>query len=272
MGDTKVVCDLCTVDHMTNFTCHAISIYLTRHMKRFLLVGCCLLLLQPTLAWAADESAVWRVEISDYREPLQSAPDSFWTQLRRWLPGRTVRQRPPVGTSFVVNTSAYASSPYQTDSSPCITAAGTRVRPGVVATNFLPFGTLLWITADGERAQSAEAEPLSTELYIVEDRMNSRYQGRYVDIWFPSTSSALEHGRRRLFAEVIGYGTPGQDVRGVAPHAAASEAEEQVVAVAEPSLARQVGLRVSSLTRSLSRFLQTNVNQYDVNCFVDDPA
>src|SRR5687767_5619576 len=115
---------------MSNFSCHTISIYLTDHMKRLLLIACCLVLVGPGMAWAKEEAAVWRAEISEYTEPLQTEPDTFWVRLRRWLPGRPIRQRPPIGTSFVVNTSAYASSPYQTDSTPCITAAGTRVRPG----------------------------------------------------------------------------------------------------------------------------------------------
>ena len=36
---------------------------------------------------------------------------------------------------------AYSSTPEETDSSPRLTAAGTWVREGIVANNFLPFGT-----------------------------------------------------------------------------------------------------------------------------------
>lgn len=102
--------------------------------------------------------------------------------------------RPKEGTSFRVNSSAYASSPYQTDSTPCITAAGTTVRPGVVATNFLPLGTVVEI--DGKK-------------YIVEDRMNSRYSGYYLDIWFTSTKEALEFGRKKLDITIVRYDEPG---------------------------------------------------------------
>lgn len=107
--------------------------------------------------------------------------------------------RPEIGTVLTVQSSAYAPSPYQTDATPCITAAGTRVRPGVVATNFLPIGTILEV--NGER-------------FIVEDRMNPRFDGYYLDLWFPSTSEAREFGRQTLEITIVEYGEAGQDIRG----------------------------------------------------------
>ena len=85
----------------------------------------------------------------------------------------------PIGTKLSVVSSAYAPSKYQTDATPCITAAGTTVRPGVVATNFLPLGTIIAI---------------ANKKYIVEDRMNARYKGYYLDVWFPSTSEGKTSG------------------------------------------------------------------------------
>src|SRR3989338_10372975 len=82
--------------------------------------------------------------------------------------------RPEPGTTMTVPITGYAPSPYQTDATPCITAAGTRVRPGTLAANFLPLGTLLQI---------------DDEVYIVEDRANSRYY-QTVDIFFASPSVA----------------------------------------------------------------------------------
>src|SRR5258708_6012855 len=100
----------------------------------------------------------------------------------------------PIGTVLHVVSSAYAPSTYQTDGTPCITAAGTTVRPGVVATNFLPLGTIVSI---------------ESKKYIVEDRMNSRYKGYYMDIWFPSTSQALDFGRKKIEITIVDYGKPG---------------------------------------------------------------
>lgn len=156
------------------------------------------------------------------------AEQNWWERLRSWLGARRAfRVQPPAGTVLVVEASAYASSPYQTDDTPCITAAGTTVRSGVVATNFLPLGTVLEING---------------QPYIVEDRMGQRYNGYYMDIWFPATSQALVFGRQKLKIRIVGYGTPGQDLT----------------------------VR-SSWTDTLGRWLRTaagqDVNQYDVKCF-----
>lgn len=202
------------------------------------------IILFPTVV-AADSPAVWRAEVSDYREPLQSEALSLLGEFRRFIVSRAVPKGPPIGTTFLVRSSAYASSPYQTDATPCVTAAGTRVRPGVVATNFLPLGTILEI--NGER-------------YIVEDRMNPRYQGQFVDLWFPSTSAALEHGRQQLTVTIVGYGTPGENVR----------AQPDAGEVVEPGFFERVQLRAQSFSGLVSRFVQTNVNQYDVDCFEDE--
>ncbi|MCE9643322.1 MAG: hypothetical protein K8Q97_03330 [Candidatus Andersenbacteria bacterium] len=122
---------------------------------------------------------------------------SWWQTLLSYVGLKSNNGAPlPVGTTFHVTSSAYAPSKYQTDANPCVTAAGTIVRPGVVATNFLPLGTILAISGDVQK-------------YIVEDRMNARYKGYYMDIWFPSTSKALEFGRKKLDITIVAYGKPG---------------------------------------------------------------
>lgn len=120
---------------------------------------------------------------------------SFWAYLGAKATGRL---RPKEGTVLTVVSSAYAPSKYQTDSTPCITASGTTVRPGVVATNFLPLGTV--VSIGGKE-------------YIVEDRMNARYDGYYMDIWFPSTSEALEFGRKKVQITIVAYKEPGAVIR-----------------------------------------------------------
>jgi len=200
-------------------------------------------LMATAVPQAAHAGAVWRVEV-EIQEPTAAAPVGFFGSLRLWLTGKSAIQRLPIGTKFTINSSAYASSPYQTDSTPCITAAGTRVRPGVVASNFLPIGTILEIK--GQR-------------YIVEDRMNSRYQGRFVDIWFPSTEEALEFGRQKLEATIVEYGTAGQDL------SAAEVANEPEAS--KPSVLERASLRFIAITRAIARAIPANVNQYDINCF-----
>ena len=131
--------------------------------------------------------------------PNMPAPQTSWID-KIWLAigiRKMVQIRPKEGTVLTVISSAYASSPYQTDSTPCITAAGTTVRPGVVATNFLPLGTIVSI---------------ADKKYIVEDRMNSRYSGYYLDIWFTSTREALEFGRKKLDITIVAYGEVGAEL------------------------------------------------------------
>jgi 3D (Asp-Asp-Asp) domain-containing protein len=84
---------------------------------------------------------------------------------------------------------AYSSSPDETDSSPFITAAGTRTRDGIIAANFLKFGTKVKIPA-----------LYGDKIFVVEDRMASYNNGK-VDIWMSSKSQALQFGVRR--AEII---------------------------------------------------------------------
>ncbi|MAF80387.1 hypothetical protein CL628_00050 [bacterium] len=210
-----------------------------------ILAALAILLILPVVVSAGS---VWRTEISELQEP-DTVSVGFWQQVRVFLFGQVAGQ-PVVGTTFIVTSSAYASSPYQTDDTPCVTAAGTRVRPGVVATNWLPLGTVLEINGDR---------------YIVEDRMNNRFQGRFVDIWFPSTSAALEHGRQELEVEIVSYGTPGQQIR-------PDFEDEGAGAIDDPNLIKRTGLRLAALTRSVGRFLgaQADPDRFDIDCFAQD--
>src|SRR3989344_4924360 len=93
--------------------------------------------------------------------------------------------------TYIVSASAYSSSVDETDDTPFITAKGTYVRDGIVAANFLPFGTAIKIP-----------EVFGDKIFIVEDRMNKRY--RYnVDVWFPSKELAKQFGRKTVRIEVI---------------------------------------------------------------------
>lgn len=189
----------------------------------------------------ADTVGIARLEIELPAE-LQQQTTSWWRSLLGIRAPRIIR--PAVGTKFTVNASAYASSPYQTDATPCITAAGTTVRPGVVATNFLPIGTIVDI--NGHR-------------FIVEDRMNSRYAGYFLDVWFPSTSQALQFGRRKLVVTILDYGKAGQQL-------AESPAVEEQNIVAEEPPERFIERISGWLTARVAR----DPNRHDVKC--NDPA
>lgn len=166
---------------------------------------------------------------------------SWWSRLMSYVGIRSsVRIRPKEGTVLRVVSSAYASSPYQTDSTPCITAAGTTVRPGVVATNFLPLGTIVSI---------------NDRKYIVEDRMNARYDGYYLDVWFPSTSEALEFGRKKLDITILAYDKPGAEIN---PSPVPEEPNKTVWQAVSSSFSTFGGML---FTRTY-----TNPDKYDVDC------
>lgn len=196
---------------------------------------------QPLTNYLQDTSdSILRIEL--VTPPGVTPPEAtLWGRVKKLLGIRQVsRITPPVGTVLTVQASAYASSPYQTDSTPCITAAGTRVRPGVVATNFLPMGTLL------------EINGLE---FIVEDRMNSRYEGYYMDLWFPSTSSALTFGRKSIDITITGYGKPGQEIR-----------QQEVAVVEEKGFLSKVREQISSIGQLLGAKTAAELDRHDIDC------
>jgi 3D (Asp-Asp-Asp) domain-containing protein len=101
----------------------------------------------------------------------------------------SVAYKPAAGTyrqTMTLQVSAYNSEVAQTDDSPFITAMGTHVRDGIVATNILPFGTLVKMP-----------DLFGDKVFVVEDRMNSRYQN-HMDIWMEDKQDALKFGRRTV--------------------------------------------------------------------------
>lgn len=92
-------------------------------------------------------------------------------------------------TTMEVLLTAYASVPEQTDEDPFITASGRFVRDGIIAANFLPFGTKVKIP-----------ELFGDKIFTVEDRMHRRFSER-VDIWMPSANEAVKFGIRQ--AEIV---------------------------------------------------------------------
>ena len=90
-----------------------------------------------------------------------------------------------------ITVTAYSSTHDQTDSTPFITAAGTYVRDGVIACNFLPFGT---------RVQFPDL--YGDKIFVVEDRLAWRNSHK-IDIWFPSRWQALHFGVRKTPIKIL---------------------------------------------------------------------
>jgi 3D (Asp-Asp-Asp) domain-containing protein len=83
--------------------------------------------------------------------------------------------------------SGYTSSVEETDSTPFITASGTTTHKGTLANNCLPFGTQVEIFG---------------QVYVVEDRMNSRYGCNVFDIWVKTKVEAYKLGRKTNIIKV----------------------------------------------------------------------
>ena len=91
----------------------------------------------------------------------------------------SAKSLPPV---LLLKVTAYSSSVDETDDTPLITASGMTVRDGIVATNLLPFGTLVKIP-----------KLFGDKIFIVEDRMSKKMKNN-IDIWMSSKAKALRFG------------------------------------------------------------------------------
>ena len=90
---------------------------------------------------------------------------------------------PPVfpETQILATLTAYNPTPEQCDSTPDITASGKKVAEGMIANNCLKFGTVIRI---GEKN------------YIVEDRMNEKWDCEHFDILMFSEEEAIKFGKQ----------------------------------------------------------------------------
>jgi 3D (Asp-Asp-Asp) domain-containing protein len=105
-----------------------------------------------------------------------------------------ISQNPETGkpvNQIEVEITAYSSTKNQTDSTPFLSASGKHVYDGMIAANFLPFGTKIKIP-----------ELFGDKIFIVDDRMNKRYQNR-IDIWHSNNTSAINFGIKKTIIEIV---------------------------------------------------------------------
>ncbi len=102
-----------------------------------------------------------------------------------YIPEKSVRAMKVVIT-------AYSSTPWETDGDPFITAAGTRVRDGIIANNYLLLGTKVRIP-----------EIYGDKIFVVEDRMHWTKSNYHIDIWFPDYWQALNFGAKTTYIEIL---------------------------------------------------------------------
>lgn len=95
------------------------------------------------------------------------------------------------GKSKWVTVTAYSSTVDQCDSNPFVTASGSRVRDGIIATNLLAFGTKVKFPS-----------LYGDKVFIVEDRMSKRFSNR-ADIWFETREQAKQFGVKVLEMVIV---------------------------------------------------------------------
>ncbi len=99
----------------------------------------------------------------------------------------------PYETITLSYVTAYSSHPSLTDNDPFIAASGKKVYDGMIAANFLPFGTVVMLP-----------ELFPEKKFIVEDRMNRRYNNVLIaDIWMETYELAKKFGVKRNVKMVI---------------------------------------------------------------------
>jgi len=128
-------------------------------------------------------------------------PDNPYLEVSEDVVGEFPNHLPNISKKSVTKSdkyyalTAYNSEVSQTDSDPCTTANGFNLcrhgKEDTVAANFLPFNTKIKIPA-----------LFGDKVFIVRDRMNSRYRNR-IDIWMINRSDALKFGRRAAKIEII---------------------------------------------------------------------
>lgn len=141
-------------------------------------------LLTPNLAQAAQIDELETHNLAAIATVLEETPEMHMRY----------PDLPPKKPNFTVKAtiSAYTSTPDQTDGSPFIAASGKRVHDGMIAANWLPFGTIVKIPS-----------LFGDKEFIVEDRMNPRYGYGDLDIWFDSSKNeARKFGIRHRVVEI----------------------------------------------------------------------
>jgi len=151
-----------------------------------LIILCCLVFLGGTLGFF-----VFR----DNNEGIVEDAPAFLFSQGSFLIPLANPENPPLKVVRTINTiiTAYSSTPGQTDDTPFTTASNKDVRDGIVANNYLPFGTKIRIP-----------ELYGDKVFVVEDRMSWKKSNYHFDIWFPNYEQALVFGAEQTYIEILG--------------------------------------------------------------------
>lgn len=123
--------------------------------------------------WGYEDVIMLANKRSEIRQsPFLSTGGDFLISVDMAVPPKTIR----------TVLTAYSSTPDQTDDTPFITASNKKVRDGIIAANFLAFGTKVQIP-----------EIFGDKVFTVEDRMAKKH-GDKIDIWFSERRLAKRFG------------------------------------------------------------------------------
>ncbi|MFA6392358.1 MAG: hypothetical protein WCW66_06515 [Patescibacteria group bacterium] len=94
--------------------------------------------------------------------------------------------------SFYLTVTAYSSTVDQCDGDPFTTASGDKVHDGIIAYNYLPFGT---------KVRFPEIFP--GKVFEVQDRLRTGASVYLADIWMGSREEAIQWGARVIKIEIL---------------------------------------------------------------------
>lgn len=119
---------------------------------------------------------------------------------------------------------AYTSLPDETDDTPFITADGSYVHDGIVATNLLPFGTKVMIPS-----------LFGDKVFTVDDRMSKKLMNN-MDIWMGTWTAAIRFGAHVADVVVLPANADTASAK-TASGAAAASSVTDAVSMASTALA-----------------------------------
>ena len=131
---------------------------------------------------ASNTSILWTLSSANNGESAIKTPSSQPVLIQEIFSAKENTKTNSDLTISSLTITGYSSDADQTDNDPFITASGKSVRPGIIAANFLSFGTKIKIP-----------EVFGGKVFTVEDRMARKHPDK-VDIWFPSEAEALQFG------------------------------------------------------------------------------
>lgn len=150
-----------------------------------------LILVMSILAWQFSLPHYAVAEEITAGRGQEKAYEAIEDSINPRLPQAADKPRLAAKKTVKITVTAYSSTLDQTDSDPFITALGTKVRDGVIAANFLPFGT-----------QVRFPDKFGDKIFVVEDRMHPG-RSHMADIWMPTREMAKEWGAKYIKMEIL---------------------------------------------------------------------